>query len=378
MSDKIKLVHFTYSWISSGVSGFLSNITRELKDDFDQTIVVWDDRGSVFDDEIRAAGIGIHSLCRGTAHGIVDLPIAAAAFRSYLKKEKPDIVHVHCSTSPELRFLEVAKQLRVPVRVAHCHNAGFEGSKLMKYLKKEVHVSRKEDYADVPTLRLACSDDAGKWLYNDGESYIVIQNPVDVDKYRFSQEKRDSLRTSLGISEHQYAFCCTGRLSEQKNQRLLITAFARYRQRHPDSVLLLAGDGDQRGTLSRIATELGVDHCVLFLGTVSDVGAVLSASDGYVLPSLYEGFGTSVLEAETNGLPCLLSEAVDRNADVQGNAVWLAPDASPILWSNGLDLLCTHTRYDGLPAILASGYTKEKVASYLARLYHSALDEIDK
>ena len=74
--------------------------------------------------------------------------------------------------------MEVAKQERVPVRIAHCHNAGFEGSRLAKYLKKEIHISRKEDYADAPTLRFACSEDAGKWLYNDGEPFTIIKNPV--------------------------------------------------------------------------------------------------------------------------------------------------------------------------------------------------------
>ena len=377
MPNKLKLVHFTYSWISSGVSSFLSSITQELTDDFDQTIVVWDDRGSVFDEEIRNAGVDIYPLCKGRAHGLADLPAACLAFRFYLKKHRPDIVHLHCSTSLELKLLEVAKQEHVPVRISHCHNAGFEGSRLAKYLKKEIHISRKEDFADAPTLRLACSDDAGKWLYNEGEVFTVIKNPVNVERFLYSDEKRNALRAELGLGD-SFVFCCTGRLSEQKNQKLLISAFARYHQKRPDSELLLAGDGPDRGALQRQSDELGVDHCVHFLGTVPDVGAVLSASDAYVLPSVYEGFGTAALEAETNGLPCLLSEAVSKAADVQNSAIWLSPQASAVLWSDGLDIIRSRSRYDGLPAILNSGFTKEKVASHLARLYHSALEKIDR
>ena len=375
MPSKTKLVHFTYTWTSSGVSGFISNISRELSDDFDQTIVVWENRGTVFDDEIRQKGIEIVTLCKGRSHGIIDLPLACAQFSNYLRKTKPEIVHLHCSTSLELRILLSAKKAKVPVRIAHCHNAGFEGSKLARYIKKEIHVAYKDEYADYATMRLACSKAAGDWMFPDHLSYEIIKNAIDVDRYLFSSEKRAEMRSKYGLGD-AFTFCCTGRLSEQKNQAVLIEAFARYHQKHPLSALLLAGDGPERSNLTSMISNLGIEHCALLLGVVQDVGAVLSASDAYVLPSKFEGFGTAVIEAQANGLPCLVSDTVSPEADLMGNAIRNPWDASPVLWTNAMEILSERKRYDGVDLIRSSGYTKEKVASYLATLYHSALAEI--
>lgn len=376
MAEKTRLVHFTYTWTSSGVSGFISNIARELADDFDQTIVVWENRNTVFDDEIREKGIQIVTLCKGRSHGILDLSKACGAFRRYLKKEKPQIVHLHCSTSLELRLLLSAKQARVPVRVAHCHNAGFEGSKAVQYLKKQIHVAYKDEYAPYATMRLACSPAAGDWLFPEDMPYTVIKNAIDVDRYMFSQEKRDAFRKKNDLTT-EYTFCCTGRLSEQKNQALLVEAFARYHQKHPDSALVLAGDGPEREKISALITNQGIEHCVKMLGVVQDVGTVLSGSDAYVLPSRFEGFGTAVLEAQVNGLPCLLSDTVSPDADLMGTSIRTPWDASANIWTKALEILTERERYDGVEIVRSSGYTKEKVASYLATMYHTALSEND-
>lgn len=375
MPEKTKLIHFTYTWTSSGVSGFISNISRELAEDFDQTIVVWENRGTVFDDEIRQKGIEIVTLCKGHSHGIIDLPLACAQFSSFLKKNKPDIVHLHCSTSLELRVLLSAKRANVPVRIAHCHNAGFEGSKLAKYIKKEIHIAYKDEYADYATMRLACSKAAGDWLFPDYLSYEIIKNAIDVDRYLFSPQKREEIRSRYNLGD-AFTFCCTGRLSEQKNQAVLVEAFSRYHQKHPNSALLLAGDGPNRAKLTSMISNFGIEHCAILLGVVQDVGAVLSASDAYVLPSKFEGFGTAVIEAQANGLPCLVSDTVSAEADLMGNAIRNPWDSSAILWTNAMEILAERKRYDGIDLIRSSGYTKEKVASYLATLYHSALADI--
>ena len=375
MADRTRLVHFTYTWTSSGVSGFISNVSRELSESFDQTIVVWENRGTVFDDEIRDKGIEIVTLCKGRSKGIMDLSKACAAFRRYLKKEKPEIVHLHCSTSLELKILLAAKQAKVPLRVAHCHNAGFEGSKLAKYIKQQIHIAYKDEFASFANMRLACSKAAGDWLFPEGFPYTVIKNAIDVDRYMYSEEKRKALREKLGLKD-EFTFCCTGRLSEQKNQAVLVEAFARYHQTHPNSALLLAGDGPERGNIENLLSTHGIGHCVKMLGVVSDVGAVLSASDAYVLPSRFEGFGTAVLEAQVNGLPCLVSDTVSKEADLMGNAIRNPWDSSPALWTNALEILSERERYNGIDVARASGYTKEKVASYLATLYHSALTDL--
>lgn len=104
-----------------------------------------------------------------------------------------------------------------------------------------------------------------------------------------------------------------GRLSYQKNQALLIRAFARIATTYPDWVLTLVGEGEKRGEIERVIAEYGLADRVQLIGAVADVDAWYRQSAFLAFPSLWEGFPNALVEAFRQGLPAV---GLERTAGV--------------------------------------------------------------
>ena len=94
-----------------------------------------------------------------------------------------------------------------------------------------------------------------------------------------------------------------GRLVPQKGYDVALRAFASVRERHPDAVLVIAGEGPERTELERLGQELGLGESVRFPGRAGDVAAWLQRAEVLVHPARWEGFGLVLLEAMLASLP---------------------------------------------------------------------------
>jgi len=103
-------------------------------------------------------------------------------------------------------------------------------------------------------------------------------------------------------------FVSVGRLDAVKNQQLMLRAFARVAQAHPQARLLLVGDGPQRAALEALAAELGLDARIRFEGFRTDVAHLLAQADVFLLSSHYEGISIALLEAMRAGLPAVATQ----------------------------------------------------------------------
>lgn len=120
-----------------------------------------------------------------------------------------------------------------------------------------------------------------------------------------------------------------GRLSEQKNQMLLIRAFARIALHYPDWSLTLLGEGDQRGEIEDLIVRKRLTGQVELVGTVTDVDAWYRESAFLAFPSLWEGFPNALVEAFRQGLPAVgLEQTAGVNELLQHNkSGLLAPNS---------------------------------------------------
>lgn len=118
----------------------------------------------------------------------------------------------------------------------------------------------------------------------------VIANPVAVDE-RWS------------CTAHRIVN--VGRLTAQKNQTLLLRAFARFHGSHPEYTLSIYGDGPMREELARLADGLGIAGAVSLEGNVPEVHSRISGAEMFVLSSDYEGMSNALLEAMAMGMPCI-------------------------------------------------------------------------
>jgi glycosyltransferase involved in cell wall biosynthesis len=116
------------------------------------------------------------------------------------------------------------------------------------------------------------------------------------------RDRVEATRAALGL-QHSSVLLNVGRLAPQKGQRYLIDALPLVRAKHPDTVLLITGEGWLQKDLEDRARALGVADAVRFLGKRDDVHVLLRLADVFVFPSLFEGLGISLLEAGAAACP---------------------------------------------------------------------------
>jgi glycosyltransferase involved in cell wall biosynthesis len=123
-----------------------------------------------------------------------------------------------------------------------------------------------------------------------------IPSGVEIDRFRDFRQRL--------ASESETAIVGTAAiLEERKGHRYLLEAVAALKKQGVPLQLRIAGDGSLRENLVGMAHQLGISHDVEFLGFVSDIPGFLSSIDIFVLPSLFEGLGVSLLEAMAAGKP---------------------------------------------------------------------------
>ncbi|HEV8192746.1 MAG TPA: glycosyltransferase family 4 protein [Ktedonobacterales bacterium] len=157
---------------------------------------------------------------------------------------------------------------------------------------------------------------------------VTIPNGIDIASYREvadTAERRHAQR-----AQSQGIIVCTARYSYQKGQDVLLHAWRTVHERIASARLVLAGDGALRPQLEALAQALEIADSVDFAGLVADVPALLARSDGFVLPSRYEGMPNALLEAMAAGLPCVATR-VSGSEDiiVDGESGLLVPADDP-------------------------------------------------
>lgn len=293
-------------------------------------------------------------------------------FRAFLR-EHPEYRIIHSNLEERSYFpLRIASEEGVPVRIAHAHNVyrGFNP----KTVFRDYFRFRLSPYV---TDKFACSLQAGKWLFGNGvqsdSRFRIVRNAIDVDRYAYQPRVREDLRVRLSLGQ-RLVVGNVGRLTGQKNQTFLMDVFSAVKKVRRDAVLLLVGEGELRRSLERKATELGIRSSVIFTGSVPNVGDYLQAMDVFVFPSLYEGLGISMVEAQAAGLPCLASDRVPRSVKLTSNVSFLSLGARPEEWADRVLKLSDSERSDRRENVRQGGYDIRDAAPKLQDFYLSALN----
>ena len=356
------------SWISGGVEAFLRNVlTRMDMGKLEVDIVAAWLGECVFTNELKAKGVRFYELSGSTWRVAEN----HRRFRALLRERHYDVVHLNAFQGLSLAYLHIAKEEGVPVRIAHSHNTALR-KVVTRPLKLAIHRWARERYTEDATALWACSRDAAAFLFSARElsrrGFQFIPNGIDADRFRFDPMKREAARRELGL-DGKYVIGHVGRLCYQKNQGFLLDVLAEAVKRRPESALLLAGDGEDEPRLREKAQSLGVAEKVLFYGASERVERLYWAMDAFAFPSLFEGFGIAVIEAQAAGLPVVCSEHVPEEARLDGCAV-LPLEAE--VWARWLreERPRTPERAD---AVRRAGYSVDAVSERIWRVYSDPL-----
>lgn len=127
------------------------------------------------------------------------------------------------------------------------------------------------------------------------DNSVIIFNPVDLG---------ETAGLALRVPK-QKKIVSVGRLMPQKNQVMLLNAFARVRANHPDYNLIIYGEGTYRDILELKVAELGLSQCVSLPGSSTTIFDDIADAQIFVLSSNYEGMPNALMEAMCLGLPCI-------------------------------------------------------------------------
>lgn len=157
----------------------------------------------------------------------------------------------------------------------------------------------------LPHAVVTCGGEMRRTLIGEGfPSTEVFSIPTGIDFAAFQPAReREAVRQELGIEPKTFAVLMVGIIRGVKRHEIALRAFSQLRERHPDSMLLLAGDGPMRIDMERLAAELQLGNSIRFLGHREDVPDLLLAADCLLLTSRSEGVPQAVTQAMGSGLP---------------------------------------------------------------------------
>lgn len=247
-------------------------------------------------------------------------------FNNLLEENRYDVVHVNGNSATMAFELKIAQKRGVSVRIAHGHNTKSDYS----WLHRILFHSFRRSY----TYAIAVSDKVGEWLFSGGK-YIILNNAIPIEKYRYNVEIREEYRNKLGLSD-KFVVGNVGKLNKQKNQSFLIELFGELKKQREQAHLLIVGGGSKKKELEDQCKRLGLQKDVTFLGMREDVSQFLQCMDVFVFPSLYEGLGLALIEAQASGLYCFASDNVPTDACVSSLLQYLNLDDSIERWKDAL------------------------------------------
>ena len=363
--EPIRIAQIIGKWLGGGVEAVVMNYYRHIdhsKVQFD--FICDDDSTNIPYDEIEKLG-----------GKVILIPPYQKVFkyqkelRRVLRDGKYKIVHSHINTLSVFP-LYAAKKVGVPVRIAHSHSTTNK-KEWKKNLLKQVLRPFSKKYA---TNYMCCSELAGRWLfgdkaYDEGKVYL-LNNAIDLDKFKYDKKIGDKKRKELGIKEDTIVIGHIGRFVAQKNHNFLIDIFNQFHKKEKNSILLLAGQGPLQEEIKNKVRELGLDDSVKFLGQRNDANELYQAFDVFLLPSLYEGLPVVGVEAQASGLLCFFSDDMTKETKVLDSTVFMSLFNTAEEWTGEiLTNLKDYQRINTKSEVSDNGFDIEIEARKLEKYY---------
>lgn len=335
MSDKVRVLHILSSLRSGGVAVLLYNYFMKMdksKISFDFIVHV-QDKGFI-EKKLDSFDVRVFHLPRFNH-------IWSTFFktRKIIKEGKYQIVHVH-HTSKSFIQLFAAWTCGVPVRIAHSH----------EYINKKFPLSIVYRFYGFLTTSFAsdffaCSDMAAKCVFGTKET-LKMYNAIDASQFKFDRQMREKYRRELDLNS-KFVLIHVGRFTEPKNHVRLIEIFQKIHERNFNSILLLVGTGELLSDVKKIVEQKRMKSSVLFLGERSDVPHLLCASDMFLFPSLHEGLGIVLIEAQSTGMKCVTSKnVVPQEVDLFGNVSFISLEDDDEHWAEEIIKNSVYERMD--------------------------------
>lgn len=373
-NKKTRVLHIVGGMVAGGIETLLMNIYRNIdREKFHFDFAVQTDEECFYDKEIKNLG-----------GRIISHPKPSKGINAYVKELKKtiemygpyDVIHSHVLFFNGIP-LKVASQLGIPIRISHSHTThDSKKDSLLRDIYRKYMRSLIKKYS---TKMYGCSKDACEYLYGKkcwkDNRVEFLPNAIDINLFSDLKYDRRIVVKELGLGKGQTIIGHIGRFVKQKNHSFLIDIFEKFLDFKQDSHLLLIGEGEDKENIKKYVNEKGIENNVHFLGVRDDIASILSEIDLFLLPSLYEGLGIVLVEAQAAGVPCLVSNNVPEESDLGiGLVKSLDLDTSAEYWAQQMQGMLTVKKNDWetrKSALQSHGYDIKIMVTRLMNIYSS-------
>lgn len=315
MENPIRILHVFHGMNCGGAENMIMNLYRKIdrtKIQFD--FLVHTSENCFFDDEIRKLGGRIYNVPYFNGINYFQYKTAIKSFLKLHHEYK--IIHGHLGSCAHI-YLKIAKKTGL-YTIAHTH-ATYSKKITFKNIVYRIFAFKTRRIAD---FFFGCSfmagvDRFGKGITNSNR-FKIINNAIDSVRFIYNSSVRYNTRNMYDIT-NEFVVGHVGRFCYDKNHTFLLDIFNCIQQIEPNSKLILAGEGDFKEEIKRKAKELNIDKKIVFTGVVPNIEILYHAMDCFVFPSHNEGLGIAVVEAQTNGLPCFITQSLPIELNINPN-----------------------------------------------------------
>lgn len=310
MGEAIRILHVLGNVQLGGAESRIMDLYRHLdrkRVQFD--FLVHTKQAGHFDKEIKKLGGRIYRVPRFQIYNYFSYRQAVKKF--FREHHDFRAVQGHMTSTASI-YLPIAKKAGILVTIAHARSAGVDQG-----IKGRVTRWMRRNLAEKTDFMFTCSKLAGISVFGEkavqAGKTILIPNAIDCPTFACDAVKRNKMRKELGL-ESQYVIGHVGRFHYAKNHEYLLKVFAALCNKEAESerkyALLLLGEGAGMEAARSLAKELGIEENVHFLGNHSNIADYYQAMDYFIYPSRFEGMPGTIVEAQANGLRCLMSDTI--------------------------------------------------------------------
>lgn len=296
--------------------------------------------------------------------------------RNVFKRHSYDIVHINVDHSVEaVRAILGCKIFGAEKIIIHAHTTKFMiGTGIVK---RSLARMLRPLLLLLSDAQLACSHQAAEFMYgkkvaNNGK-IIIINNGIDIEKYKYNCEVRDKLRKEYSLN-NKFVIGHVGNFYYPKNHERLINIFKKIHEKNFSTVLLLVGDGELRETIYQKVVRENLEKYVMFLGIRDDVFQLLQVFDVFILPSYFEGVPIAGIEAQAADLPCFFSDTITQEAKLTEKVEYISLNETDDVWADKILNMISRKRTDNSQKIITEGFDIRKSADKLYEIYCKVLN----
>ena len=290
MSERMPKIYLYINVLGGGgAERVIANLANTLAEDGCETTLITSfpvDKEYSIDKKVRRLLLEDHEFRQSRLKRNVT---RISKLRKICKEEKPDIM-ISFMEEPNFRAILATRGLPVKTLVSVRNDPNKEYAGKLGWFVGKILLPM----ADGCVFQ---TSDAQKWFPKRLQKKSrIIYNAV---KEEFYQVERTPVRGEI---------VTCGRLTEQKNHRLLIDAFAEVQKIYPFATLKIYGEGVLREKLQNQIESLNLDEKVFLMGATNDVAKALQTADLFVLSSDYEGMPNALMEAMAASVPCISTD----------------------------------------------------------------------